>query len=185
MSDVHAADRGLPWLALSCEYLFYQAKQRDGTPAQEGTTMSAARAALEHDGQPLETGWPYLTALPADLKLWRPPLNVGTIHRRQSEMRGHAFAQVWDAVEADRPTVIGMTLSTAFFLPDGEGVVDSGEPSDPNLRHALVAVATGNRAKERLVLVRNSWGGKWGLSGYAWLAERYATTRIFVAVTIT
>ena len=53
MSDTHAAMRGVAWYALSCEYLFYQAKQRDGTPVDEGTTISAAQAALAHDGQQL------------------------------------------------------------------------------------------------------------------------------------
>src|SRR5205085_5453343 len=54
MSDAHAAARGNPWAALCCEYLFYHAKQRDRTPADEGTTIHAIRAALEHDGQPAE-----------------------------------------------------------------------------------------------------------------------------------
>jgi hypothetical protein len=58
MSDAHAAARGSPWLPLCCEYLFYYAKQRDPTPANEGTTIPAIRAALQHDGQPVENDWP-------------------------------------------------------------------------------------------------------------------------------
>jgi hypothetical protein len=65
-SDAHAAAIGQPWAELCCEYLFYHAKQRDGTSAYLGTTFSAIREALEHDGQPVEAEWPYLAALPAD-----------------------------------------------------------------------------------------------------------------------
>ena len=184
MSDTHAAMRGGAWYALCCEYLFYQAKQRDGTPVDEGTTISAARAALVHDGQPLETAWPYQTALPADETKWKPPADIGTLYRRSSKRATPAFNRVWDAVEANQPSVIVMTVSTVFYVPSSDGVVDSNEPENPTLRHAVVAVATGKRAEAKLLLVRNSWANSWGLAGHAWLSETYAALRILAALRV-
>lgn len=184
MSDAHAAAIGKPWSPLSCEYLFYHANQRDKTPAHQGTTVPAIRAALEYDGQPVEMAWPYLSTLPSDLAKWKPPGKVGTLFRRKSKANGIAFDDVWDAVDGDLPTLIGMTLSGAFFGPDNDGVVDSDEPEDPNIKHAVLAVATGNRRRKRLMLIRNSWGDTWALSGYAWLSERYMIPRIRVALTV-
>jgi hypothetical protein len=184
VSDAHSAVRGDPWAPLSCEYLFYHSKQRDKGLAHQGTTISAIRTAMQLDGQPVEKGWPYLKQLPKDLANWKPPTSVGTPYRRGSDNTGSAFNEVWAAVEAGTPTVMAMTISKAFFLPDADCVVDSAEAADPSLRHAVLGVATGARASQKLILVRNSWGESWGCSGYAWLSERYAGTRIFSTITI-
>jgi C1A family cysteine protease len=77
-----------------------------------------------------------------------------------------------------------MTFSSALFMPAADGVVDSTEPEDLNLRHAVLAVATGNRVKNKFMLVRNSWGDTWGLAGYAWLSQRYLAPRIKAALII-
>src|SRR5438105_14391048 len=73
-SDAHAGLRS-GWAALSCEYAFYHAQRRAGRSPNKGALLSSMLDALCHDGQPEESGWPYLAATPTGS--WTPPANVG------------------------------------------------------------------------------------------------------------
>jgi len=183
MSDTHAAARE-PWSALSCEFLFFHAKRREASPPTKGASTKSILAALEHDGQPVETDWEYLPALPKDIKLWQPPATIGLVYRRASSILSGGFTAAWDSVEADTPAMVVMSISDAFYLHDGSDVVDSSEPVDLTRRHAVIAVATGERGDKKFLLARSSWGDTWGTAGYAWVAEPYITPRILVMATV-
>jgi hypothetical protein len=182
-SDAHAAVRDTMWAELSCEYLYYHAVQRESVSHTAGVKIASIREALNEDGQPVEAGWPYLKVVPVDVKKWKPPVKVGDVFCRASSLLGDRFARAWQKVTSGTPVLIGMSISDAFLDPKA-GVVDSTEPLDSTRRHAVIAVATGDRAGAKLLMVRNSWGTGWGLAGYAWIAERYIKPRIMEMVTI-
>jgi hypothetical protein len=60
-SDAHAALRS-GWAPLSCEYAFYHAQRRAARVPNQGALLSSMLDALRQDGQPEESGWPYLAA---------------------------------------------------------------------------------------------------------------------------
>lgn len=182
-SDTHAAIRE-PWAELSCEFLFYSVKRYDKTPPENGAKMGSVRHVLEHIGQPAETHWPYLDKLPANIKLWKPPSGPNELFTRSSKDAGGGFQDAWEVVTSGSPVIIGMTTSKAFWRSDSDGVIDSAEKVEPKRRHAVIGVATGEQKGVKLLMIRNSWGSGWGLSGYAWLTEKYAKPRIKVVVTL-
>ena len=184
-SDAHASIIEMPWNPLSCEYLFFHAKQIDGSSPRCGTTIRSITAAIPAKGQPDESQWPYLKSLPEDLGVWIPPTISGQVYRASvASLKEPGVHDIWTLLEKRVPTIIAMTLSDAFYVVTKDGLIDSDEPVDSSRKHALVVVAIGKQDEDRFFLVRNSWGIKWGVSGYAWLSERYLTPRLIAAFTL-
>ena len=176
-SDAHAAMR-TGWEPLSCEYVYHHAVRRDGGCPEEGATLRSVLEAVEIEGQPCESGWPYLDVMPDELCQWHPPANVGELFRRRTSGVAPALNMVKAVLDSGTPAIVGMTVSDAFYEPDAEGIIDTDEPEDPTRRHAIIAVGRGRRGNRGLILVRNSWGDEWGLNGYAWIAESYLAPRL-------
>lgn len=185
-SDAHAALRP-GWSPLSCEFAFYHAQRRAGRPASSGAVMPTMLATLRGVGQPEEAGWPYLAATPADPASWTPPADVGTRFGRAGASLTPTVDAVIAAIDAGRPVILLILLSGSFYAPDPDGVIRPavGEAPDPAIRHAVLAVAHGMIAGERLILIRNSWGASWGVAGHGWLTESFLIPRVFAAVLLT
>lgn len=174
-SDAHAAVRD-GWVPLSCEFVFYHAQRRAGRAPNTGSLLNSMLDALREDGQPNESGWPYLAATPVDAGSWRPPREVGMLFGRNGATATHSIDRVIKELDQGRAVIVLMMLSRAFFQGgNSQGVVDPapGEQPEPHRRHAVVAVGHGVVDGQRAVLVRNSWGSNWGVAGYGWLTERF------------
>ena len=185
-SDTHAVVRS-PWSALSCEFIFYHAQRRGGRLPTQGATLSFMLEALKEDGQPIESAWPYLTRLPADLAKWVPPSTPLELYRRGNTVNTSAVDEVIRLLDMDTPSLMVMMLSDAFYKPNADGIVNAppGEQPDPTRLHAVVAIGHGMHASDRHILVRNSWGTGWGMKGYAWLPERFLNYRLRKVVALT
>ncbi len=186
VSDAHAALRA-GWSPLSCEFAFYHAQRRGGRSPDSGATVPDMLAALRYDGQPEETGWPYLAATPTDVTAWQPPASPGSLFRRAGAAQPCTVNALLGELDQGRPVILLLTLSRSFYAPTADAVVRPapGEAPEVARRHAVLAVAHGSVDGECAILVRNSWGPGWGAAGHAWLTETFIAPRLFGAALLT
>jgi hypothetical protein len=164
---------------MSAEYLYYHAVQRtSGGHPDDGVAIREACDALRLDGQSLETGWPYLAALPSDLAHWKPPATATPLFRRVTQPAVANAAEIMSRLDARQPVVLVLLLGERFYDPPG-GLVTPGPTEADTDYHAVIAVGYGQSAAgEDWILIRNSWGEDWALEGYGWVAASYLQARL-------
>jgi len=185
-TDSHAARRS-GWQLLSCEFAFYHAQKRSGSSPLQGAQLPSMLDALRNDGQPVEQGWPYLLDSPQDASTWQPPSDFGELYGRDSvNLTPHIDALV-QSMNQGNAAIVLLRLSKTFFMPDSQALVHPapGEVANASQRHAVIAVGHGTHDTERVILVRNSWGQRWGANGHAWLSETFLNSRLFAAASLT
>jgi hypothetical protein len=182
LSDLHAAARASPQ-QLSPEHLYWHAVQRSVTKdAHAPLGISVAVDALREDGQCVESGWPYMAAVPTPVSAWKPPTTATPALKRASTVQANTPSAVCSLLDHGKVSVLGIRISTAFYQPNADGQVLLDPSDSDTTNHAVVAVAYGHEGGCRFILVRNSWGLAWGLEGHAWLAEDYLSPRLLLTI---
>ena len=180
VSDAHSIACGEPFEEMSVEYLFHAAVsgtvEKDPT---KGISLDAAARALEREGQPLESVWPYTTDCPTNRATWAPPGGSYLIQRRELKEVALSFTHVVRALQSGTPVVLIVCLSESFYTPDNDGLVDDIETGSDTAYHAVLAIGLGSLQGRRALKVRNSWGSGWGVDGYGWVTEKYLMGRIY------
>jgi len=181
VSDAHAEVRGLPYEELSAEFIFYHAAKRAIVfNPHVGITVDNGLITLKNDGQPLESGWPYLPQIPLDVSSYGPPTDCGDIYKRDAKFGVQSDIQ--STLDSGRSVLATMTITIDFHYAVPGQVIRANSNSQFAGYHAVLMVGYGDENNDTVYLIRNSWGTKWCEAGHAWLAEDYLTRRLHSVV---
>lgn len=146
----------------------------------KGVNFGTMADTIDADGQPDESGWPYIPdLLPEDD--WSPPAIAGAIYRRPMRRIAGDLGSVRGELEKSRPVFMITDISSSFYTPGPETIINAPAAERREATHAVIAVGLGYLDSDACYLIRNSWGERWGAGGYSWLHEDYLEPRLRTA----
>jgi hypothetical protein len=120
-SDAHSFARRIT--EQSVEYAYFHAVQRRTTSDRTtGVSFEAISEALSSDGQPLESGWPYMQNLGVG-DSWTPPTTPGTLFYGNATQITGGMTEIYTSLNAGRPIVVVMEISVSFFSASADTIL--------------------------------------------------------------
>ena len=182
-SDCHAANREPSVGELSVEYAFYHALRHKGGTLDPyaGVGANHILKAIEVDGQPEESAWPYLPSVPLDISMYAPPKDPGTLYHMSGALHvtGDVSALCSELNKGNAAVVLFMPTEQFHRATAGTIMRYTPHDSPTGLGHAVLAVGWGEVGPSGVaILVRNSWGKKWADEGHVWMEEDYLKARM-------
>jgi len=168
----------LPFVDLSRLFIYYNERVLEhSTKSDSGAMIRDGIKTLAKQGVCPEALWPYQVSK-ALLKPSSRCYLVANKHTINSYQRLLTLGEMRSCLAEGYPFVFGFTVYESFESAEvaRTGVAQMPQPDERVLGgHAVVAVGYDDR--ERRLIVRNSWGGDWGMKGYFTMPYAYLVSR--------
>ena len=151
---------------LSEQFLYVEAKKRDGMPNVEGTNLRAILSAMLDVGICEEAFYPYEAKYPTT----KQPKEGAFENAKKYKIKTYARAEVdkesfKKAIFLNGPVLVGVKIYTNFYGIGSDGLYDKISGTFDG-GHALMGVAY----DEYGPFFKNSWSTNWGNKGYCHLS---------------
>lgn len=160
---------------LSERFLYYYTRKRMGDlTTDSGSNMYEAGKALEENGLCAEELWPYSNDFTEHTVQPSAEADADGQTRKVAETRNVTIKEhdIKSALEEGYPVIVSLYLHESFNNIGTDGFVPIPDSSDPAVGwHAMVIV--GYSDKDKVFIVRNSWGTDFGDRGYCYIPYTY------------
>jgi C1A family cysteine protease len=162
-----------PKITMSVLFPYYNSGLAEGDTGDVGREPRDVLKSALHDGVCLSKYWPYSRSIGVK------PSTTAYAHASYKIQAYHALAGLQDikaVLAGGQPVYVGFVVYSSF---EGEDVAKTGimpmpKPGEEVLGgHAVVIV--GYDDSRQWLIVRNSWGSKWGVKGYFFMPYTFVT----------
>jgi C1A family cysteine protease len=156
-------------------FIYYNERVIEGTVSSDsGAQVRDGLKSVATLGAPPETNWPYdiskFTDRPPDQAYSDAKLDLVSTYSRVAQV----LPQMQGCLAEGFPFVLGITVYDSFESDTvaKTGVVPMPDQSESAIGgHCILAVGYDN--KNRVFILRNSWGTSWGMKGYFTIPYEY------------
>lgn len=160
---------------LSERFLYYNTRKRMGAIDKDsGSNMYDAGKALEEEGLCSEDLCKYVNDFEGHLEAPSAQAYADGLTRRVAEIKNVTIKEqdIKSALVEGYPVIVSLHLHESFNNIGSDGFVKRPDDADPVVGwHAMVIV--GFSDKDKVFIVRNSWGTDFGDKGYCYIPYSY------------